>query len=75
MGKRVLPAFKSEIEAVLVHSQSQIATVKWHLQNIEQKQWQLAGSYSRCKPKITRTGEFAEEFAKYYIKSRGMVMR
>ena len=28
VGKRVLPAFKSEIEAVLVHSQSQIATVK-----------------------------------------------
>ena len=44
--KEVLPAIKSEISAVEVQLQSQIATVNERLQNIEQKQSSLSPNYN-----------------------------
>ena len=44
--KEFLPAIKSEISAVEVQLQSQIATVNERLQNIEQKQSSLSPNYN-----------------------------
>ena len=43
--KESLPAIQSEIEAVKVQFQSQIATVNERLQNIEQKKSSLSSKY------------------------------
>ena len=71
-----MPAIKTEIEAVKVQLQSQIATVNERLQNIEQKQSSLSSKYDKlleatqgANQKNTRAGEVAEGFVKYHIKS------
>ena len=69
--KESLPAIQSEIEAVKVQFQSQIATVNERLQNIEQKKSSLSSKYDnllKATQGANQNNTRAREVAKGLVK-------